>query len=87
MVVIAKTALAKFSKDYPQASDALLKWYDIVKKSDWSNFSDLRQDFGSADAVGNDRYVFNIKGNNFRIVVLIIFKTRTVFILFVSFYY
>jgi mRNA interferase HigB len=39
---------------------------------------------GKMDAVGNDRYVFNIKGNNYRLIVLIIFKVRTVFILFIG---
>ena len=45
---------------------------------------DLKKSFSSADYVGNDRYVFNIKGNDFRLIALIIFKTRTVFILFIG---
>ena len=36
------------------------------------------------DAVGNDRYVFDIKGKNYRVIALIIFKVRTVFILFIG---
>ena len=62
----------------------LISWYNEVKKSDWANFSELKLSFNSADAVGNDRYVFNIKGNKYRIIALIIFKVRTVFILFIG---
>ncbi len=62
----------------------LISWYNEVKKSDWANFSELKLSFNSADAVGNDRYVFNLKGNKYRIITLIIFKVRTVFILFIG---
>ena len=44
----------------------------------------MRNTFNSVDAAGNDRYVFNIKGNSYRLIALIIFKVRTVFILFVG---
>ena len=43
-----------------------------------------KQTFNTADSVGNDRYVFDIKGNQYRLVALIIFKVRTVFILFIG---
>ncbi|MDB4918117.1 MAG: addiction module toxin RelE [Mucilaginibacter sp.] len=44
----------------------------------------MKNTFNSVDAVGNDRYVFNIKGNNYRLIALIIFKVRTVFIVFIG---
>jgi mRNA interferase HigB len=44
----------------------------------------MKKTFNSVDAVGNDRYVFNLKGNQYRLVVLIIFRVRTVFILFIG---
>ena len=44
----------------------------------------MKNSFNSVDAVGNDRYVFNIKGNDYRLIALIIFKVRTVFILFIG---
>jgi mRNA interferase HigB len=46
----------------------------------------MRNTFNSVDAVGNDRYVFNIKGNSYRLIALIIFKVQTVLILFVGTY-
>jgi mRNA interferase HigB len=49
-----------------------------------SNFHELKNMFNSVDAIGNDLYVFNIKGNNYRLITRIIFKTRTVFIKFIG---
>jgi mRNA interferase HigB len=63
---------------------ACKKWYDETKSADWKNFTELRKTFNTADHVGNDRYVFDVKGNQYRLIVLIIFKVRTVFILFIG---
>ncbi|SDG97104.1 mRNA interferase HigB [Dyadobacter soli] len=62
----------------------MLSWFDMASDADWSNFHDVRKTFNSVDAVGNDRYVFNVKGNKYRIVALIIFSTRTMYILFIG---
>jgi len=84
MIVISKTILNEFCDEYNAACKPLINWYNETKKSDWSHFLDLKKSFRSADYVGNDRYVFNIKGNDYRLIALIIFKTRTVFILFIG---
>lgn len=63
---------------------ALNNWYQIVKEVDWGNFNDVRNTFGSVDAVGNDRYVFNIKGNDYRLIAMIFFDKRTVYIRFIG---
>lgn len=68
----------------PRAMDSLLYWYKSTKDADWSNFQDVKNTFNSVDAVGNDRYVFNIKGNNYRLVAIIHFNIRTVYIVFVG---
>jgi mRNA interferase HigB len=64
--------------------DKVIKWYDETKSADWKNFTELRKTFNTADHVGNDRYVFDVKGNQYRLIALIIFKVRTVFILFIG---
>ena len=84
MVVISKAILREFAELYPDADVALTKWYREVKAVDWRNFNELKSTFNTADAVGNDRYVFDIKGNQFRLIALIIFRKRTVFILFIG---
>lgn len=84
MIIISKTILNEYCNECQAACTPLANWYNETKKSDWSQFLDLKKSFSSADYVGNDRYVFNIKGNDYRLIALIIFKTRTVFILFIG---
>ncbi|TRZ75398.1 MAG: type II toxin-antitoxin system HigB family toxin [Chitinophagaceae bacterium] len=84
MVIISKSILIRFGNEHPESLEALLKWYQISKNASWRNYHELKSTFNSVDAVGNDRYVFNIKGNQYRLIALIIFETRTLFILFVG---
>lgn len=81
MVIISKNTLVGFAGIHAAAKEPLNNWYAITKKSDWKDFNGLKNTFGSVDAAGNDRYCFNIKGNDFRLIVLITFKIRTVYIL------
>lgn len=84
MVIISHKAIREFVKDYPTLLAALERWYSITQEADWSSFSDVKSDFNSVDAVGNGLFIFNIKGNDCRLVVRIIFSARTVFIRFVG---
>ena len=83
-MVISYRTILEFIDEHGDAEDSLNNWYVFAEKADWANFNELRRDFGSADAVGNDLYVSNIRGNRYRLVVKIIFKVRTVFIKFVG---
>ncbi|WP_240040622.1 type II toxin-antitoxin system HigB family toxin [Pseudocnuella soli] len=69
---------------HADATDPLNNWYRVATKADWANFNEVREMYGHVDAVGNDLYVFNIKGNDYRLIVRIIFKARTVYIRFVG---
>ena len=84
MVVISYGALKAFIIVHSEAEEAMNNWYRFVGRANWSNFHDVKQMYNSVDAVGNDRYVFNIRGNNYRIVALIFFDVRTVYIRFVG---
>jgi mRNA interferase HigB len=84
MLIISKAVLRDFSKSDADSETPLEDWYELAKNADWKNFNEMRKTFNSVDAVGNDRYVFNIKGNSYRLIALIIFKVRTVFILFMG---
>lgn len=55
-----------------------------MSRGDFANFNELRLMFNSVDAVGNDLYVFNIKGNQYRLITRIHFNVRTVYIKFVG---
>ena len=84
MRVIKKRTLVEYYTKNPQAKDALEDWYVKTEDADWHNFADIRNTFNSVDYVGNQHYVFNIKGNDFRLVVVIKFTPQQVFIRFVG---
>ena len=84
MVIISKATINKYGYVHPDCEGALSNWYKLTKKANWNNFHELKKTFNSTDSVGNNRYVFNIKGNQYRLVALIIFEARTLFILFIG---
>ena len=84
MVILTKSILHNFAAIYPNVEDALDEWYRKAKNADWSNFHDIKETFNAVDYVGNDRYVFNIKGNHYRMVTLIHFNRRTMYIRFIG---
>lgn len=63
---------------------ALERWYNIALNAQWHNFSEIRKDFPTADYVGNQHYVFNIRGNKYRLVVVVKFTIGRIFIRFVG---
>ena len=83
MRIIAKRALRKFWELYPDAEDSLLAWYREVEKEDWTKPSQVKDKYRSASFVG-DRVVFNIKGNDYRLVVKINYPYRVVYVRFVG---
>jgi mRNA interferase HigB len=84
MVIISKIILVEFGAHYSDSVEALNKWYNESKKANRNNLNDIKKSFNTIDYVGNDRYVFNIKGNKYRLVAMIFFDIRTVFIRFVG---
>lgn len=84
MVVISKSKLIVFYNIERRAKTPILDWYYEVLKNNWSDFADVRRTFNSVDSVGNDRYVFNIGGNKYRLVAMIHFSKRTVYIRFIG---
>jgi len=80
MVIITKGAIHEFSKRQPRATQPLNDWFDKTQDADWKDFKDVKSTFNSVDFIGNDRFVFNIGGNNYRLVGMIHFTIRTVYI-------
>lgn len=76
--------IREFTEIHKNVEDQLNNWYTITEKCDWANFNDMRHFFNTVDAVGNDLYVFNIKGNEYRLIVRIIFRVRTIYIKFIG---
>lgn len=73
MIIANKELLDDFIQTHAQATRALNKWVEVVQAAQWKNHADLKQMFPSADYVKNGRYVFNIGGNNYRVVAVVIF--------------
>lgn len=84
MVIISKSKLVSFYEGESKAKAPLLKWYYETLFSDWTNFTDVKKTFNSVDSVGNDRFVFNIGGNKYRLVAMIHFTKRTLYIRFIG---
>ena len=84
MHVISRQKLIKFWEKHSDAETPLRIWFKKVEKAKWKNVNELKEEFPSADYIGNNRVVFNIKGNNYRIVVLVYFENQKMFIRFVG---
>ena len=84
MRVIAKSTLKKFWLKHSDAELPLQNWYKLVSEADWKNPAQLKEDVKSASLVGDNRVVFNIKGNDYRLVTLLDFKFRIVFVLWIG---
>ena len=84
MRIIAKKTLVDFYTEHKDAEIALEDWHEKAEKAKWDNFSQVKKTFGSADNVGNKRIVFNIKGNQYRLVCLVLFTIKKVYIRFIG---
>ncbi|MBC7759006.1 MAG: type II toxin-antitoxin system HigB family toxin [Phormidesmis sp. FL-bin-119] len=76
--IIARRTLLEYVRQYPLASTALLEWYHELEKADFKNFNELKKVYDSASLVGDDRAVFNISGNKFRLIVRIVFEYKAI---------
>ena len=84
MRIIAKKTLREFWEHHSDAEEPLLAWYREVKQADWDTPARLKEMYGSASIVGDNRVIFNIKGNDYRLVVKINYPYRVVYIRFVG---
>jgi len=84
MRIVSRKILIAFYRIHSDAETAIEDWYHKTVKAEWNHFAELKQTFNSADSVGNQRYVFNIKGNDYRIVAIVKFKIKMVYIRFVG---
>lgn len=85
MRIIARSKIIEYYNEHPDSETALEDWYQKVKKAEeWTCFADMKQMFNSVDNVGNQHYVFNIRGNNYQLIVVIKFTIKTVLIRFIG---
>lgn len=84
MRIIARGKIVEYYTLRPDSRIALEDWFHKVKNAEWTCFSDIKRMFGSADSIGNQRFVFNIKGNHHRLIAVVKFTIKTVFIRFIG---
>lgn len=84
MRVIAISTLKEFWEKHPDSEQALKEWYIKTERAQWESFNDMRKDSNSVDYVKNQRYVFNIKGNNYRLVAAVKFSPKLVYFRFIG---
>jgi len=84
MRIITYKAIIQYSDLHSDAKLVLDEWYIKTEQCRWNCFADVKKTFNSADSVGGKRYVFNIKGNSYRVVALILFGPKIVYIRFIG---
>ena len=84
MRIISKKTLRHFWEKKPDSEQQLKAWHAKTKVADWKTPSDVKADYRNASFVANNRIVFNIKGNSYRLVVAINYEFGVVYVRFVG---
>ena len=84
MRIISRRALRDFWESHTDARQALQAWYADVKHAAWKAPMDIKREYRSASFVGNNRVVFNIKGNKYRVIVAVQYRFQLVYVRFVG---
>lgn len=84
MRVIAVSTLRAFWKQHPEAEQPLKAWYEEASHAHWTQPSDIKDQYRSASILKNRRVVFNIKGNDYRLIVAVAYQLQIVYVKFIG---
>lgn len=84
MRIIALSPLREFWNAHADAEGPLQAWVLFVRQAHWQNSNELKADFPSASILGNNRVAFNIKGNNYRLIVAVLYGAQAILIKFIG---
>lgn len=84
MRIIARSKIIEYYTKHSDTKTALEDWYKKTSNAEWHCFDDIKKTFRTVDSVGNQHYVFDIKGNNYRLIVVIKFTIGLVLIRFIG---
>ena len=84
MRIISKKALKDFWISHPDSEQPLKAWHAKTKLAKWKTSSDIKKDYRNASFIANNRVIFNLKGNKYRLVVAINYAFSIVYIRFVG---
>ncbi len=80
MKVLARNKLTDFMRKHASSRKALEAWFAEAERSDWQTPQDIKDRFSSADFLADNRVIFNIKGNHFRLVVKVRYRNGIVMV-------
>ena len=81
---MARRTLREFWDRHPGAEQPLRAWFDDVRRTDWRSPADVKRAYANASIVGENRVVFNIGGNKYRLIVAVNYPYRMCYIRFVG---
>jgi len=84
MNVVARRTLMRFWEAHPDARGPLLAWFAAARTARWRTPQDIRDQYGSADVLGDNRVVFTVGGDKYRLVARISYECQQVLIKFVG---
>lgn len=84
MRIISRRMLREFWERHPDSCMPLQAWFHDVEQAVWNGPADIKAVYRNASFLANNRVVFNIKGNKYRLVVIVIYKHGVVYIRFVG---
>jgi len=84
MRIIAKSTIKQYWQKHPDVESALKAWFYDASRANWKNPNDIKDIYRNASILANNRVVFNIKGNNYRLIVHLRYDLGIVFIRFIG---
>ena len=84
MRIIARSTLREFWQKYPDSEQSLKAWFYDVKSANWQSPSEIKNVYANASIIANNRVVFNIRGNRYRLIVHVRYDIGIVFIRFIG---
>lgn len=84
MKIISLSTLKAFWEQHPDAEQPLKAWHAEAKAAQWRDMHDIKRQFGTASVLKNNRVVFNIKGNHYRLIVSFWFSAQYAYIKFIG---
>jgi len=84
MRIVAWSTLAAYAEAHPETKVSLNRWHTMVKAASWASMDDVRQAAPNAVVLNGERVRFEIAGGNYRLIVMIHFPRRIVFVIFIG---
>lgn len=83
-IIAHKTLVSFYQERFPDSRTAVEEWYAIASRARWANAAEVKKDRNDVDMPGNSHYVFNLCGNKYRLVVVILFQIQRIYIRFIG---